>query len=392
MDGSISLLDTKGMRAIRIVYTTSSHLRYGGLEIVTSAKAVAFANRKDCLVWIVNSEKLDTLSLHGVKGVEAIDLGVHYNNIVCGFPLNLFLRLKRMLKHRRLLKATLDRILPDIVISSGEEKFFLPFFKGPWKTIRECHYPKNVRQLFSFGKPRLNVIPKLGDWLEYNVICRKYDRVVVLTQEDLDANWRGYNNVCAIPNPTRFLPSIPSLLNEKRVLAVGRLSSEKNFASLVRAYSHVAKRFPDWRLNIYGEGPESRSILSEIESRDLSDVVHLKGNNPDIDKEMLSSSILVVTSRYEGFSLVIVEAMACGLPVVSYSCPYGPKEIIHEGKDGFLVPVNDEKMLAERICQLITDEELRRQIGAAAFERAKDYSMETIMNKWLSLFHELLHE
>ena len=128
MDGSISLLDTKGMRAIRIVYTTSSHLRYGGLEIVTSAKAVAFANRKDCLVWIVNSEKLDTLSLHGVKGVEAIDLGVHYNNIVCGFPLNLFLRLKRMLKHRRLLKATLDRILPDIVISSGEEKFFLPFF------------------------------------------------------------------------------------------------------------------------------------------------------------------------------------------------------------------------------------------------------------------------
>ena len=124
----------------------------------------------------------------------------------------------------------------------------------------------------------------------------------------------------------------------------------------------------------------------------LSDVVHLKGNNPCVDKEMLSSSIFVASSIYEGFSLVIVEAMACGLPVVSYSCPYGPREIIHEGNNGFLVPVNDEKLLAERICRLIADEELRRRMGAAAFEHAKDYAMETILQKWLSLFRELLNE
>ena len=392
MDGSLPLINREEMRAIRIVYAVSSHLLYGGLEIITSAKASALAKREDCLIWIVNSEKLDTLSIPNNTGVTVIDLGVHYDNIACGFPLNLFFRLKRMLKHRRLLKKTLDRIQPDIVVSSGDEKFFLPFIKGPWKTIRECHYPKNGRQLFTSGKPHLNLVSKLGDWFEYDVVSKKFNRVVVLTQEDLDTNWRGYNNVCAVPNPTRFLPSIPSRLNKKRVLAVGRLSSEKNFASLVRAYSHVAKSFPDWQLDIYGDGPESRSILSEIESHGLSDVVHLKGNNPCVDKEMLSSSIFVASSRYEGFSLVIIEAMACGLPVVSYSCPYGPREIIHEGNNGFLVPVNDEKLLAERICRLIADEELRRRMGAAAFEHAKDYAMEAILQKWLSLFRELLYE
>jgi glycosyltransferase involved in cell wall biosynthesis len=392
MYGSLSLLDTEEMRAISIVFTISSHLRYGGLEMVTAIKAEALASRKDCQVWIVNSEKLDKLSIRGDSGVKAIDLGIHYDSIACRYPFNLIVRFMKMLKHRRILKATLRRIQPDIVVSSGEEKFFLPFFKGPWKTIRECHYPKNVRQLFTSGNSRLNCISKLGDWFEYDVICRKFDRVVALTQEDVETNWKGRKNVCAIPNPTRFQPEIPSRLSEKRVLAIGRLSPEKNFASLVRAYTHVAKCFPDWRLDIYGEGPESVSLLSEIERRGLSDAIHLKGNSPDVEKEMLSSSLLVASSRYEGFSLVIVEALSCGLPVVSYSCPYGPSAIITEGDNGFLVPVDDEKMLAERICQLIADEKLRQRMGAAAFEHAQKYSKDAVLQEWLSLFNELLLE
>ena len=380
------------MRTLKIVYSASSNLRFGGLEIVTSIKAESLSTKEGCLVWLVNSEKLDVLPHPNSNTITEVDLGTPYNSITTPFPLNILVRTRMMLKHKKALKAFLDKIRPDIVISVGEDKFFLPFIRGPWKTIREIHYPKNNRQRYAHGSFLLRLISKLGDYLEYDVVCNKYDCVVVLTQEDLITNWKGRKNVCAIPNPTRFQPDVPSRLNEKRILAVGRLSHEKNFSSLIRAYSIVAKRFPKWRIDLYGEGDEYFSLVNEINSLGLSDIVCLRGNTTDIEKEMLSSSIYVASSKYEGFSLALVEAMACGLPVVSYSCPYGPKEIIQDGENGFLVPLDDEQNLAERICQLIADDDLRLRMGASAFERAKAFSLETITQKWLSLFNNLMLE
>ena len=107
---------------------------------------------------------------------------------------------------------------------------------------------------------------------------------------------------------------------------------------------------------------------------------------------MLKASAFVLTSIFEGFGLVIVEAMSCGLPVVSYACPCGPKDIISEGKDGYLVPVNDEEALAEKICLLIEDEEKRKEMGKAAKAKAEQYSVEHITDMWMKLFNALLHE
>lgn len=380
------------MRTLKIVYSTSSHLRYGGLEIVTSIKAESLSTKDGCLVWLVNSEKLDVLPPTISNKITEVDLGTPYNSITTPFPLNLLARARMMLKHKKALKAFLDKIQPDIVISVGEDKFFLPYLRGPWKTIREIHYPKYNRQKYAAGTFILSLISRLGDYLEYDVVCKKYDCVVVLTQEDLNTNWKGRKNVYAIPNPTRFHPDVPSRLNEKRILAVGRLSHEKNFSSLVRAFSIVAKRFPSWRLDIYGEGDDYPSLVTEINDLGLSDIICLRGNTTDIEKEMLTSSIFVASSKYEGFSLALVEAMACGLPVVSYSCPYGPKEIIQDGKNGFLVPVDDETSLAEKICLLIADDDLRSRMGVSAFERAKAFSLETITRKWLFLFNNLTLE
>ena len=380
------------MRTLKIVYSTSSHLRYGGLEIVTSIKADSLSTKEGCLVWLAETEKVDILPRPYSKSITTVDLGTPYNSITTPFPLNLLARTRMMFKHKKALKTFLDKIQPDIVISVGEDKFFLPFLRGPWKTIRETHYPKNNRQRYANGTFLLNLISKLGDYLEYDVMCNKYDCVVVLSQEDLNTNWKGRQNVYAIPNPTRFQPNAPSRLNEKRILAVGRLSHEKNYSSLVRAFSIVAKRFPSWRLDIYGEGDDYPSLVTEINDLGLSDIICLRGNTTDIEKEMLSSSIYVASSKYEGFSLALVEAMACGLPVVSYSCPYGPKEIIQDGENGFLVPLDDEQNLAERICQLIADDDLRLRMGASAFERAKAFSLETITQKWLSLFNNLMLE
>lgn len=375
-----------------IVYSISSYLRNGGLEVVTAVKAEALAAREECEVWIVNSESPDTIPLKKGSRVRMLDLGIRYNQVSQGFPLNLFVRTHKMLKHRKALKAALRRIQPDIVISAGEDKFFLPFIRGPWKTVREIHFPKNHRQKGFSGSVFTAVASRLADLVEYGVACRFFDRVVVLTPEDMRTNWRGRKNVCAIPNPVRFQPQTPSSLTRKRIIAVGRLVYEKNFSSLIRAYALVADQFPEWRLDIYGEGSEYSSLLSEITRLGLSRVVTMQGRTTDVEKEMLASSVFVVSSRYEGFSLALVEAMACGLPTVSYSCPYGPQELIHDGENGFLVPAENERALAERLCRLMADDGLRKFIGANAFDSARQYSIPSIIDQWMTLLKGLLSE
>ena len=168
--------------------------------------------------------------------------------------------------------------------------------------------------------------------------------------------------------------------------------SIKNFQSLIRAFKKEACRFPDWRLDIIGQGPEKESLQQLINSEGLEGVVFLKGYSDNIQNELIASSIFAFTSVSEAFGLVIIEAMSCGLPVVSYNSPFGTREIINDGINGFLVPLGDEEMLADRICLLMGDKELRKRIGIIAAETAKKYSMDKIVEMWLYLFKEIVEK
>ena len=148
----------------------------------------------------------------------------------------------------------------------------------------------------------------------------------------------------------------------------------------------VKKRFPEWTLDIFGEGEEWDDLSSLIKGLSLSETVHLMGKSSMIQDVMPGYSVFALSSRFEGFGLVLVEAMSCGLPVVSYACPCGPRDIIRDGIDGFLVPPGDEATLAERICQLIEDENLRTKMGTAALERAKEFSFE----RYTEVQHKIL--
>ena len=148
-------------------------------------------------------------------------------------------------------------------------------------------------------------------------------------------------------------------------------------------------KHPSWRLKIYGSGEERSMLETLICELGLEDEVELAGFTNDIKAGFSKASAAVYTSIYEGFPLSIIEAMECGLPVVSYSCPCGPKDIIEDGKDGFLVEVNDEKALAEKICQLIEDEVLRKNMGMEARKKAGKYHVDIITRKWMTLFKEL---
>ena len=175
-------------------------------------------------------------------------------------------------------------------------------------------------------------------------------------------------------------------------IAVGRLVNQKNYESLIRAWAIVYQHHRDWRLEIWGDGA-LRKCLEELICRlNLEAAVSLKGYTDDIQSKYISASFLVCSSLFEGLPLMMIEAMSAGLPIVSYDCPCGPKDLIQDGKNGFLVPIGDEALLAERICQLIEDEYLRQNMGAAALERAKDFSLEKVLPMWTSLFKELMKE
>ncbi len=374
-----------------IVYCIDSIRGVGGIQHVTLEKANALVELEGHTVWILYADHCGKLIFPLSPRVQTVDLGISYYeddwksqwHVLKGI-------LFRRRRHKRELKKALNKIQPDVVISVGQsEKNLVPKIRGRWATIREFHFARNYRDLSShtFFDCLLSLGGKIMDLFS----LKKYDRIVVLTQEDKVRNWPSWKNVSVIPNPVD-LSSLHSSWESNRILSVGRLVYQKNYSSLIRAFDLVSKRFPKWSLDIFGEGNERDNLYSLINSLGLSEVVHLKGACSKIQEIMLGYSIFAQTSRFEGFPLVLVEALSCGLPVVSYTCPCGPKDIIRDGVDGFLVPPGDEALLAERICHLIEDKNLRRKMGAAALERAKVFSLETVIPMWTSLFEELVKE
>ena len=376
---------------MKIVYCFSHLVHVGGIEAISFFKANALAREGTTSVWILHTERLDASPFEISTEVQRVDLGIRYSENTWPFPLNILLLGLKRIRHKRRLRLALAQIQPDIVISTGGQDFgLLPQIKGPWKTVWEHHFTKYFKRLGARTK-RDRLLARMGEWRDSRTL-KRYDHIVVLTREEYRRYWSDWKNVSVIPNPVRFKPGPPSSLSAKRVLAAGRLSQEKDFSSLIRAFSYVHPLFPDWSLDIFGDGAERNRLLSEVERFGLHDAVHLPGATKDVRKEMVSSSLLVCSSKYEGFAMVIAEAMSCGLPVVSYACPCGPKDLISDGDNGYLVPVGDERALADRMGRLMEDAELRKRMGAAALETAKLYREEQITERWMALFEKLMQE
>ena len=367
------------------------------MESVTVAKANALAAVEGNEVYIVVTDHKHGagLSARLNASVRVVNLDVNYYDddwrskfhVLKGF----FLK-RRLHEHR--LTAALALICPDVVVSVGQsEKYMLPGIKGPWVCIRELHYHKDYRRLAAASRSIFyKIAARLSDFWDYRCKIGGYDTVVVLTEDDLHNNWKDKKNFLAIPNFVTFRNTERrSSLSGKKVIAVGRLAAEKNFSSLIRAFRTVVDCHSDWILEIYGDGCEREALLRLTEDLNLPENVFLRGVTPHVQERMLEASVFALASAFEGFGLAIIEAMSCGLPVVSYDCPCGPRDIITEGEDGFLVPPGDERMLAERICRLIENPALRAEMGAAAMVKSQNYRTDKIIPMWQQLFESLLN-
>ena len=219
------------------------------------------------------------------------------------------------------------------------------------------------------------------------------DALAVLTRDDL----RDYGEATAtrverIPNALPELDGGISPLEEKTVVAAGRLTGQKGFDLLIEAWAPVAREHPDWRLRIYGSGPQRAQLQRLIADGGLGGSVALMGATRKIGTELAKGSLFVLSSRFEGFGMVLVEAMSKGLPVVSFDCPRGPNEIVDDGVDGVLVPNGDVKGLSCALTDLLADEERRRRYGAAALQKAAQFGADAIGARWDELLEELAEQ
>ena len=219
---------------------------------------------------------------------------------------------------------------------------------------------------------------------------QQLDKFVVLTHEDA-AYWKGLSNLTVIPNPITIEQGIYSDCTSRQVIAVGRYTYQKGFDLLIPAWKIVNENHPDWTLNIYGGG-DKEDLQQMIDNLGLSSTLKLNDPVSQIREKYQQSSIFVLSSRFEGLPLVLMEAMSCRLPSVSFTCPCGPKDIIHDGEDGILCENGNIESLAAGICQLIEDEQLRKEMGKKAAQNIQKFAINRIMQQWDYLFQDLVRK
>lgn len=383
---------------MKIVYCINSISHLGGMERVTVAKANALAAIPGNEVWIAYTDVDDAHPAPALPldpRVRTIDLGIRY---YADDTRGLYWRLRSdtllRRRHKKTLEKALAAITPDVVISTGQsEKYFLPGLKLPCRPayVREFHYAKDFRRAAA-GTLAGRLLARISDVYDYTFRLGRYNAVAVLTREDFERNWahtRHAAKTCVVPNPLILTPSRISDTCSRTVVTAGRLCRQKNHASLLRAWLAVAEKHPDWNLVIYGSGALESELHEQIASLGLSDSVQAPGAVADVAEHLTDASIFVFTSLYEGFGLALLEGAACGLPMVSYACPCGPRDIISHGSDGFLVPQGDEQALAEALCRLIEDDDLRRSMGLRAVKKAAMFAPEIIAEQWMKLFKSL---
>jgi len=379
---------------MKIIYLIAGTYRPAGMERVLSLKASALREMGHEIV-IVTTDQRGQKPAFNLGEFRQIDLGINYEltngagilKKTLAYPLKQF-------KHRRLLTRVLMAEKADIVVCMFDHD--APFawaVKDGSKKVLEAHFSRYKK--LQYNRTGLWA---LADRIRGNfdvVTASKYDTFVVLTKEDKkyweeDYKKKGLSsNIVNIPNPRTFNPEdFPDCKKEKIIMAAGRYTYQKGFDHLVLAWSRIAPKYPDWKLRIAGDGEDFESLKKMIEDLLLTDSVIL-GKTDDVKKLFATSSIYAMTSRYEGLPMVLLEAQAASLPIVSYTCKCGPLDIVEDGVSGILVKEGDIDSFAHALETLIDDEALRHKMGAAAFANSARFDRSAIMDRWTALFDEL---
>jgi glycosyltransferase involved in cell wall biosynthesis len=379
---------------MKILYVIDSLASKGGAERILTEKMNYLASHFDHEVTVVtcyqniiytpNAYELSPL-------VRQVCLGIpFYSQYDVGYPLRL---VKKWQLHRQLVRELTIAVLqadPDILV--GLSYFAADVVCGidcPAKKIIESHDARPFT-LQRQGLSRYWFSELYMKWYRrqyFRKIEQEADVVVTLTQGDA-LEWKLAKRVIVIPNFSIMPLAAMSTGEEKRVLAVGRLEWQKGFDRLIEAWAMIEGSYPDWRLDIFGSGTLESELKELIRQHGLQHI-QINAFTPNIAEKYLESSIFVMTSRFEGFSLVLLEALQAGLPCVTFDCPFGPSDVVSDGVNGYLVPDGDVRLFAEKLSTLMNTPSTIKRFSKESAECVKVFNVDVVMEQWKKLFLEL---
>ena len=378
--------------AKKIVYVVGGLYSLTGMAVILSQKINYLADNTDYDLYMILTESPEKPWYFKMNPrIKWINFNINFDELDT-MPLGkkIIKYIIKQYKYKKLFKKYLLDIKPDITVSAVRRDInFINSIKDGSKKVGEIHFGRTYYRHFNFNFLPNSINSKLTSIWTKGLISnlRKLDKFVVLTKSDYD-NWPELSNKIIIPNFINSFPKEHSTLQNKNVVAVGRYTWQKGFDLLIEAWAIVVKNNPDWNLHIYGPG-DNETYQKLANSKGLQDNLTCHSYAENVYDVYMNSSIFVLSSRYEGFGLVLAEAMATGLPSVSFACPEGPADIISDHIDGILVESGNINKLAEGLLFLINHKKERESYGINARNNMKRYNKDIIMQEWIHLFESL---
>ncbi|MBC7523099.1 MAG: glycosyltransferase family 4 protein [Flavobacterium sp.] len=366
---------------MKIVFSTDQIYLHGGIEKVMALKANYFADVLNYEVTILTTEQNHKKPCYPLSSkVNLIDIEINYNRKKSYFH---YSNLAKIPNHFKKWNAVLKQIKPDGLISCNYafDFYWIPFFKLDVKKYKEYH---SSGYFESLDKSNAGFIKKMRYKLN-DFIASKYTSNIILNPDE--KIYYPYKNLTVIPNPIDETPLTANLEN-KTIIAAGRIASVKGFDVLIKTWQLVAQKEPLWQLHIYGQGePDYIKMLQQlIDNFQLTNQVFIKPATNNLLEVLSQHSIYVMSSNTECFPMVLLESLAVGLPIISFDCPTGPRNIITDNEDGFLVENQNCASLAEKIVFLIQNKTSRKAMGIKAKTNSLRFSTPKVMQLWQNLF------
>lgn len=380
-----------------IAYTYPAFFNVGGADKIIINKANYFADKLGYEVYLVTDSQNGVKPFFPVSNkVKMIDLDINFFQQYQYSPIKrLFVYNKLTKKFKQRISDLLAEIKPDVLISTfSRDAKFVDLYKQYAKTtIAEVHTTKkNIRALPELRRKGFPYT-LLANYIEHQLdnSAKKFDEVIVLNNLEKEL-WAPVREVHVINNAVQIYPKEPNPLTAKSAIFVGRAEYEKGPDRLIKVWKLVAKKHPDWTVKMFCTGAMLDSLKAEVKEYGIEKQVLFMPPTKDMEHEYMTSSLCLMTSRFEGFPVVLQEAMGCGLLCISFNCPSGPRYIIKDQVDGYLVENGNIEAMAQRVCELIENEELRKKLGHKAKENMAYYSEERIMGQWKALFEDLVNK
>ena len=378
---------------MNILYCVPALYNPGGMERILTEKVNYLANLEGYNLFVFTTDQ-DNRPLY-FKLDDRVT--VHHSNLnfnqyfSCNF-LEKYLGTKKLLRlYEQQLQAYIKKNSIDLIVSlGGKELEFLHRMKTNSAKICELHFSIDIRKQFILSRGNSPLYKLIGNYRRWQMIqqTKKLDQLVVLTKEDEEKLKLTHQNVTQIYNFSPLAPTVKAPLNQKKIVAVGKLDPQKGFDLLIEACRFI-KNWDGWILEIYGQGPDEEQLRSKISFYELEKHIFLKGITRKVEEVYHSASFYVLSSRFEGFPMVLLEAISFGLPIVSFDCATGPNEVIVNDDCGLLVEEGNTKKLGEAMQRMICSHEEREGKSERAFQKSKHFSKAEIMKQWLELFQKL---